>query len=242
MCSSFMYTIHTNTLQVLENSPIHWYITDNVLLGTTLTFAVTERVMLYAYDWDGNILYSKADLVCGSGMSVIDDWVYFGIEVSNADAEHTYNIYKMRIDGAEEQLVCAITTAGCIWFEEDKIICEYKDSNDDWQYHEMSLYNPCDIVLVEESESASSGTPPLEKESGEATELFNSALNYLQSNYPYEKIYDLEFYSESDEIVIGYVKSENNASVYFGIEIGKSDKRVGLYNFDGREIESFYLD
>lgn len=230
-CSTFLYTIHTNKLSILKDAPVDWHITNNILIGTTIAFAVGDEISLFAYDWTGNVLYSKAGLLAGT--TVKDGWIYFSKPTSSKN-KTIYKIYKMKIDGTNEKQICSIeaSSGSYLSVDGDNIIWY-----DEGKENKMSLYNPYDVTLKEESNN----TPSWKEETSETQTLIKKALNYLQTNYPNEKIYELVFYADNDGIISCYVKSENDLSAYFGAEINKSTKKVSLFNMFGREIESFYL-
>lgn len=230
-CSTFLYTIHTNKLSILKDAPVDWHITNNILIGTTIAFAVGDEISLFAYDWTGNVLYSKEELLAGT--TVKDGWIYFSKSTSSKN-KTIYKIYKMKIDGTNEKQICSIeaSSGGYLSVDGDNIIWY-----DEGKENKMSLYNPYDVTLKE----ASNSTPSWKEETSETQTLIKKALNYLQTNYSNEKIYELEFYADNDGIISCYVKSENDLSAYFAAEINKSTKKVSLFNMFGREIESFYL-
>lgn len=230
-CSTFLYTIHTNKLSILKDAPVDWHITNNILIGTTIAFAVGDEISLFAYDWTGNVLYSKEGLLAGT--TVKDGWIYFS-KPTSCKNKTIYKIYKMKIDGTNEKQICSIeaSSGSYLSVDGDNIIWY-----DEGKENKMSLYNPYDVTLKEESNS----TPSWKEETSETQTLIKKALNYLQTNYPNEKIYELVFYADNDGIISCYVKSENDLSAYFGAEINKSTKKVSLFNMFGREIESFYL-
>lgn len=95
---SFLYKANTN--EFIKLSPDgEWYIHENTIIGKTLALSVDEEVDLYAYNWEGELLYSKENILSSTGVS--DNWLYF-IEMSEGEADACFTVYKMRIDGTEQ--------------------------------------------------------------------------------------------------------------------------------------------
>lgn len=137
--SSFMYTIHTNKLFVLENAPIRWYVSDEILIGETVTFAVGDICTIYAYDWEGDLLYSKENVL--GGKTVKEGWLYFAKETYHGE-KSLYEIYKVQLDGQKEERICMIETkSGCVVIDGDYI--RWWENGQD---KKMSLYEPHDVT------------------------------------------------------------------------------------------------
>ena len=233
-CSAFLYTIHTNTLTILEDSPVNWHITDDIIIGTTISFAVGNEVSMIAYDWDGNILYKKENIL--SGTTVKDGWLFFAKPTYNEN-KTIYEIYKMKPDGTDEQLVCFIEASNnsYLGIDGDNIIWYDHDTD-----YKMSLSKTHNVTLNEPTNGKTDKEHSQENSSNDTQKLIDSALILLQNKYPEEKIYDLTFYDETDTKIICNVKAETNSFV-IGVEINKSTKTVSVFNMSGREIDTFLL-
>lgn len=139
--SSFLYNIHTNKLSTFENAPGSWQFAEDVLISTTISFAVGDDVTLYAYDWDANLLYQKENIL--SGVNVKDGWVYFA-KATEAGDKRIYDIFKMKADGTEEQKICFIeaTQSSYLYINGDNI--EWYDNG---KNNKMSLYDAYSVTL-----------------------------------------------------------------------------------------------
>ena len=77
MTSTFLYTIHTNQVLVLEPYLTGWNFTDDYLIGETITFAAGDEEGLFIYDWSGELLYSLENIV---GPCILDgDSLYLSL-------------------------------------------------------------------------------------------------------------------------------------------------------------------
>ena len=85
MTSTFLYTIHTNQVLVLEPYLTGWNFTDDYLIGETITFAAGDEEGLFIYDWSGELLYSLENIV---GPCILDgDSLYYAEHVNEGEKQ-----------------------------------------------------------------------------------------------------------------------------------------------------------
>ena len=88
MTSTFLYTIHTNQVLVLEPYLTGWNFTDDYLIGETITFAAGDEEGLFIYDWSGELLYSLENIV---GPCILDgDSLYYAEHVNEGEKQVYY--------------------------------------------------------------------------------------------------------------------------------------------------------
>lgn len=106
---SYLYNMKTDELMALQEDHLSghiWYVFDDMFLCTTQTLAVGMQCTLYAYNWDGDLLYAYENIL--AGYTVIDGWVYFADEVVISEDEKLCTAYRMKLDGTEKTEVYSV--------------------------------------------------------------------------------------------------------------------------------------
>lgn len=101
---SYYYNMNTNDFWELQDdtlSPVgnEWYIFEDMFICTTMTLAVGTEMDLYAYGWDGDLLYKRENVL--SGYTVSDGWIYF-VKAIEKERKSDYIVYRMKLDGTQE--------------------------------------------------------------------------------------------------------------------------------------------
>lgn len=128
--SAFLYTIHTNKLVVLESGTPVWDISNDILIGQSLAYGVGDPTSLYAYNWNGDLLYSKEEL-CGQSI-LVDGWIYF-ITYDISDESCMYEVHRMKSSGTDIQKLCYIKIPSqdysYLWLDDttNEVVWEGKD-------------------------------------------------------------------------------------------------------------------
>lgn len=220
MTSTFLYTIHTNQVLVLEPCLTGWNFTDDYLIGETITFAAGDEEGLFIYDWSGELLYSLENIV---GPCILDgDSLYYAEHVNEGEKQ-VYYIRTMELGEYAASTICTVELLDGYLYLEDGEIKWYdiqaQTSNS------MDIHNAHDVLLP--------------KEENETVQLLTEVLEYMQENYPDEGIIDVEYYAEHDGMISTRIVSA--ASIYVGAEIERATRTVYLYNFGQRNIGTFVL-
>ncbi len=99
---SYMYKADTKELIELQKDTTkpcgEWHIVDDKLIGGTQALSVDQKIKLYAYKWNGDLLYTLEDIL--SGYTISDEWLYFA-KVTEKETQSDYIVYKMKLDGTE---------------------------------------------------------------------------------------------------------------------------------------------
>ncbi|MBQ8184105.1 MAG: DUF3139 domain-containing protein [Clostridia bacterium] len=103
---SYYYNVKTKALIELQDdcesySGHKWYASDDMFICTTMALAVGTKMDLYAYNWDGDLLYARKGVL--SGYTVSDGWLYFSTEAIENEKEKRCTVFKMKPDGTEER-------------------------------------------------------------------------------------------------------------------------------------------
>ena len=220
MTSTFLYTIHTNQILVLEPYLTDWNFTDDYLIGETITFAVGDEEGLFIYDWSGELLYSLENIV---GPCILDgDSLYYAEHVNEGEKQ-VYYIRTMELGEYAASTICTVELLdGYLYLEDGKI--KWYDIQTQTS-NSMDIHNVHDVLLPEEE--------------NRPDQLLAEVLKYMQENYPNEGIIDVEYYAEHDGMISTRIVSA--ASIYIGAEIERATRTVHLYNFGQRNIETFVL-
>lgn len=220
MTSTFLYTIHTNQVLVLEPYLTGWNFTDDYLIGETITFAAGDEEGLFIYDWSGELLYSLENIV---GPCILDgDSLYYAEHVNEGEKQ-VYYIRTMELGEYNTSTICTIELQdGYLYLDDSEI--KWYDIQEQTSYS-MAIHDVHDVLLSEKE--------------NEINELLAEVLKYMRENYPNEGIIDVEYYAEHDGMISTRIVSA--ASIYIGAEIERATRTVHLYNFEQRNIETFVL-
>lgn len=220
MTSTFLYTIHTNQILVLEPGLTNWNFTDDYLIGETITFAAGDKEEAYFYDWSGYLLYKLEDIV---GSCILDGNSLYYADCVKEGKKQVYHVWTMALGEYVASTVCTVELHnGYLYLGDGKI---------NWDDIQAQTSNSMDIhsahdVLLSENEN-------------EIDQLLTEVLEYMQENYPNEGIIDVEYYAEHDGMISTRIVS--SASIFVGAEIEKATRTVYLYNFGRRNIGTFVL-
>ena len=134
----------SNKFTVLEDQPSDWLSTDSLLIGKTISFALGSEVNIMAYNWDGELLHKKENVIPGE--YVDQQFVYFATAV-NGEKKNTYTVYRIKTDTFSEEKLCVVETipGSYLYFSENQV-CWYQDGKD----YSMNLTELKDIYLPKE--------------------------------------------------------------------------------------------
>lgn len=220
--STFLYTLHTNEVVVLEPCLTKWNFSDDVMIGETITFAVGDSEGLFIYDWFGKLVHTQEDIV--GSCELIDNALYYATYESS-DRWATYRIYKMALDDFVPDEQCFVELSPGSYLGIDAGMISWYDIKSGTS-HSMSLQELHDVPLAGETSTE---------------KLLTETLSYMQSHYPSEQITGIQYYAEQNGVISCYINSVGGNSIYFGADIQISTKTVSLYNFMGSNIETFTL-
>jgi len=220
MTSTFLYTIHTNQVLVLEPCLTNWNYTDDYLIGETITFAVGDEEGLFVYDWSGGLLYNLEGIVSSC---ILDGNSLYYADCVNERKKQVYYIRTMELGEYDASTICTVELQnGYLYLDDGEI--KWYDIQAQTSYS-MNIHDAHDVLLSEKE--------------NEINELLTEVLKYMQENYPNEGITDVEYYAEHDGMISTRIVSA--ASIYIGAEIERATRTVHLYNFGQRNIETFVL-
>ncbi len=134
-CSTFLYSVKTNKFTALAGCLDNFVFEDNLMVATTLSYAVGMKVDIMAYNWDGKQIYKKESTLSGC-CSYKSGYVYFA-KVKEDILKDVYTIYKMKVNGTNEQVIGTIesVSGNYMYFMNDKVVLE------GIEYKEYSLYD-----------------------------------------------------------------------------------------------------
>ena len=145
--SSFLYTIHTNKLLIIEYGLPNWNICGDILIGQTAAYGAGDPTSLYAYYWNGKMLYKKENL-CGSSI-IYKNCLYY-VKINELTKTYKYEIYKTKIDGTENQKLCYVELSKNSYFSLDKDCVRWWDNGKEGS---MKLSNLKNIVFEDEEKN-----------------------------------------------------------------------------------------
>lgn len=120
MTSTFLYTIHTNQILVLEPGLTKWNSTDDYLIGETITFAAGDKEEAYFYDWSGNLLYKLEDIV---GSCILDGNSLYYADCVNEGKKQVYHVWTMALGEYMASTVCTVELHnGYLYLGDGKIL------------------------------------------------------------------------------------------------------------------------
>lgn len=125
---TFLYKFAENELIELTPSG-EWYTDAQYIIGKTSTMDAYAEVELYAYNWDGELLYKKEKILATS--YVFDGWIYF-TEMLEKDTENEFTVYKMKLDSTEktEHYFVTLPKSSCIVITADKKISYWENGEE----------------------------------------------------------------------------------------------------------------
>lgn len=150
-CTPFLYSIPENRLIVLPEGFDEWEEYDDKgegyeaewLIGTTMRFAVDSTQTLAVYDWEGDVWYEYDDML---SPCIVDKRIYY-LRMTYEDGIYTNELYRMQLDGSEDEYLCTIQTVGgyCTIEKETKRVVWRNDGDE--QNHSMLLSAPQDVWM-----------------------------------------------------------------------------------------------
>lgn len=99
---SYMYKAHTKELIELQKDTLkpggQWHIAEDIIIGGTQALSVDQEINLYAYNWKGDLLYTRENIL--PEYTISKGWLYYA-EVNEQEAQSDYVVYKMKLDATE---------------------------------------------------------------------------------------------------------------------------------------------
>ena len=141
--ATFLYNIAMDTLTPFEEGA--WvsedHVNDDYILATSLAFGAGDLISMYIYDWDGDLLYARDDVL---GAEIAQGRIY-----TVSYEGDRYVIYGMNYPDFSQESLCTmkISADGYLWLQSDGVHFTYPDENYNWGEEVMSFDNLHDVGI-----------------------------------------------------------------------------------------------